>query len=561
MEIIDGGGRRCRPLPIELWDIIVRISDENSRWKLRLVSKQLEYVATPVCFEKIRFQLRGREISRLYRTAVQDRLRRLVKTIILRRDHVLPTFKEFGDWEEELDLHSKASERAVASVAYMDAPRACPNMLTVEEWRDMPLERRKRVFYKGYELDRVYSWQFAESLRLRELGSLPSATPLFPDPDSSIPPNTRYAGGNLDDAIAQLKGVTSLEVDESPRFASGHTYWWRLRWRRVVTKEREEIDRTAQLSILLRALGWANYQGDGPKLKWLQLPVSGSGFWTARHLSDLWRRLAYRRAQASDLSPLHVSNVQFSRQLFFIQHCLLHVTDLECNITAPYRTLFEVSEPLADLLHQGRLLERVTLRLNDDMVLKEPPPTWFRYGRLRMRMLRVIYWPRLRTLQLTMRTTGRTLTQFLQIHSRTLKKLHLVGVTLLPDLAGNSTTELLETTWETVLANMASSLRLDEVHLADLWDGRPTQEGSWDGLRVVLSSGVKRAWINMGMHWAHHESSIFDYVLRRTDSLYPLGPNEFAKEHLRSCVQCHAGYRQWLHRRNATARSSSSSTT
>lgn len=575
MDATDARGRRCPSLPVELWEMIARFTDERSRWQLRRVSKQLERISTPLCFEKIRVRFQRRAIYRFYKVATSDRLRGLVKTMVLQREQVLPFFKDFSDWEKELDLPTKptttaalgssetpdttftgaaTSSSSLSSSSSSSAVRN-PKILTAEEWGAIPPERRRTIFYEQYEKDRIFPSQFVDSLQLREVGSYPSAVS-FHRRDRSILAVFQYIGQNLEELVTRFESLATFEVDdETFLFDLDYTHWWQLRWHRVVPKATMEAFWMAQLSILLRALGWATYQRkeDGLRLRRLQLPMSSSGFWTAQDLGKLWYRLALRLSQAPDVyaSPSNVSNVRFGRQLFFIEHCLLHLTDLDCKITAPYEILFEKSEPLADFLHQGRVLEHVNLRLDDQITPSEQSPRWLCHGRLRMRMLDLIYWPRLRDLRLTMRTTGRSLERFLEKHSRTLKQLHLVGVMLLPDLVNGSATELVEMRWETVLAKISSSLQLDEIYLADLWDGRPTMEGSWHGVRVILSSRLKRLSESQGIHWTHHETPIFDYILcRNTGSLPPLVFDEFAKQHLRSCDSCRSGYTRWLHSRN-----------
>lgn len=527
----------CPSLPVELWYMVVSFADERSQWQLRLVSKQLNQIATPKCFSKVRIQLRRRSIARLVRIAQHEKFRLLVKTLVYQKQRELPSFDNFEEWESDLDLPEEPDESL--------------KLISDSEWRRLPLETRMS-YYREYKAEQAFPSQFAKNVRFYPRVNTQAPGWVWP---AYAMPEIQLARVELESVVLRLENVASLEIEEEPQQPTmDHTYLGRLRW--LSCTQDDEYD-TARLSLILRALGWANCHKRNQGLRNMQLQVIGRGFWSPSSVRDLWAGLVLQDAAATDDMALSASDfrdeVQFSAQFAIMWQSLARLSDLDFSIERPSTTDIEgtrifipntqlgpqdggpvtsadlaAGDPkdyasLGMFLQGAKSVERVKLRIQEHGKMRFRPA---HFQHSRADLLHFIHWPRLRTMHLTMITTQPALLAFLQRHAPTLRELEFDGVRLSPSLRrSGSDIVVVPSSWETVFANMASSLQLEKVRLIDLVD---LQEGK--AKRDILPRSARQDCTNT--RWVHYETPIIDYVL--------LGHEEFLAQHLPGCESCKA---------------------
>jgi hypothetical protein len=484
-------------IPIELWVEILTYLDLPDLKHIRLISPYLNAIATPVCFATIRFDLRH-NVDRIIKIASEE-LARHVRKLVLQTTPLLRKFDSPNTWERGIAL---PGDPDVGSDAVVNCDEDdC--LMSYEEWSGLS-DDQKIALYEEYEVDRRKERNKVRDLTghlyFRKFGCARRER-VHPERTSSStanePLNEASTLEQFDEAIKKFSNLAVLTHE--PGFMMNYelsSRWRRLRFNldilatETFSKEDEDME-ALQLSIVLRALGWAEC-----KLSSMDLYVGGPAFWGSDRLRRLWQgeghegirtlRKTYGDAVEADKeSCLECSELSdrrdwYTKQLAIMEYALINLTHLDWSISEEEDDggLLTATGPLFEFLCCCEKLERARLvfgRLVDGGLCPgyEPRSHGDGPGGLLALLSKHTPWLKLRDLELEIVTDENSLLTFLISLAPTLRNLALSNATLLPS----------QGTWESTVFRIAGVLQLDSLKLSNICDyngpqlqGRPQRQ-------------------------------------------------------------------------------------
>lgn len=223
--------------------------------------------------------------------------------------------------------------------------------MSLREWSDM-LDSEKEALYREYEIDRKNELSeirgTTNHFSFRRLGCS-RYTRVHPEriPDT-IPPSPIQC---FDEAVARFTNLTTFQHRPSCYFDDA----WATRWRRLrisgfallefTTCDEDDDVEALQLSYVLRAFGWAKRFHQ--KLRSMSFYVCGPSFWGPDRLQCLWEGNGHQEIRASrdiygtslysdswdDAKDRLLQSEHYFRQLFIMEHVLVHLTQLDCSVS------------------------------------------------------------------------------------------------------------------------------------------------------------------------------------------------------------------------------------
>ncbi|KAF2464203.1 uncharacterized protein BDR25DRAFT_242876, partial [Lindgomyces ingoldianus] len=256
-------------LPVELWYEILAYLALADLKRLRLLSRDLQRISTPSCFQQVLYELSRASVERILEIAKRKELAQNVQKLVLRTTQGLREFGSFREWERSIALPDDPRR---GSISDDNCEEKSLESLMSYQWSALS-ESEKRVLYAEYEADRK---ELEQRVRHRTSTSTEGAPALE----------------QFDEAIANFSNPDTF--NREPGFLFDNC--WGTHWRQLrisqskllmhTTGWEDEDVEALQLSIVLRALGWA--QQFQAKLRSASFYVGGSAFWGPNRMRRLW---------------------------------------------------------------------------------------------------------------------------------------------------------------------------------------------------------------------------------------------------------------------------------
>ena len=549
-------------LPLEVLQIPLRLLDKKSLKSLRLVSKALSDIATPYCFETVKFDLvEVLPLKNLINISQHEKLRGYVKHLVLQRMYGLRYNP--ANHEETFNLRFLSDSERYSKLS----------------------KNKQKCLLKDYDAEYEYSRkqarQISRHMQFRSLGCRGCIEKLQAANREKVP-MTLYDEllQSFDEAILAFSNLRNF----SHKPAYKHNADWGLTWRdfrfdscelyyHSDRYEDQDVE-SLQLSIVLRALGWANYFGRN--LQSLTLDMMGPGFWSAERLKWLWQGhedLAFRQSDhkcgtfkriphGDDLSQREMYH--YHEQLSVMKHAFtyLHHLDILVGIRdEDGETMKNVNHRVFDFLRQCEMLGSLRLCIS----LIEDYTSEFSRDKLSVkplldRLTMARPWQRITQLELQLYSDEETIINFLSSVAETLQKLTLYRLRIYPEggsleslliRVGKTLTKLKELQlselrdelerqeYRLILRDWSVVWRLDidiyaeddQYYFNEIMDEDET-ESEW-----FYRPDIERTDFEFNPCYAHYKSAIINAVLNRADILPELGPIAFLREHQRHCAK------------------------
>ena len=558
-------------IPPELLDVPLRLINKKSLKNLRLVNRAFNDVASPYLYETVRFDLvEILPLNSLIQIARHEKLRRCVKRLVLQRRYGLRDFPfdehqyyieqpNRGPTEEKLCSDTREWERRYYNLSWSE--RLC--LAEVYEVDRKNLEKEAR--------------QISRSLQFRSLGYKGCAERVRGSEDQKVPMTLHDSLlESFDEAICAFSNLK--EFSHEPAYK--HNLWWSLQWREFgfdreylngyTNSEEDEDVENLQISIVLRALGRANYFTRN--LQSLRFDIEGPAFWTAERLKWLWHghehltlKHRYHLNRRDNMKPLRQDDLTgqeiylYHEQLLIMKHAFtyLHHLDISIDLRDEDHDSVEITHNRTfEFLKHCEMLEK--LRLCMDSLAFDPfdiCPYTLSTKSLLDRLALAQPWQTITQLELELSSDENTLIHFLSSVAKTLQKLTLSRLRILP-MTGSL---------ESFLVRLGKTLRnLKELKLSSLRDAFPTERVILRKLGLVWRLGLDiyanddehchsdlqvlredlaeipgkaadRKWYGINPCYAHYESAIVNAVLNGADELPELWPIAFLRAHQGQC--------------------------
>lgn len=369
--------------------------------------------------------------------------------------------------------------------------------------------------YQEFEADGHYMEHFLSCLRSREAGSRSLGDPYYSY--SAVWPSSRrmsYACDHFDEALANFRNLQSVKHWQRGR--RKRLVWRGLRFSVEGRNPRDAYqyslyDDMRAVSFVLRGLGWANSLGRS-NLKAIDIRTSGRAFWDVMDLQNyLW---GFSRPLDnpcdSDFRLIQRSFTDITRLSFTIIKDSGDRADNFDNTLRHFHVFLCTAEKLEDL----------TLRLLP-----------VDYGYLGRDMLKLLSkegnrWAKLRRLDLSVRTNGRSLLTFLTNHASSLRTLILQPCDLTPP----------QDSWPALLVQARDILSLDSIALSYLEDAR---WGDLEDAELFIDfEYFPDCFVQYCQIFDGFMQRIYDYVLKITNTQPVWDHRPISKEHLKMCTGC-----------------------
>ena len=472
-------------LPVEVWNMISGMVDKKSLKRLRLTSKTMNEIATPFCYETVRFDLVEEwPLQQLIEIARHEQLRKHVKRLVLQRRYGLREIYPQSDWERcilfskfEEEEQQEKHERSAESFSFEDP-------MSKAEWLSLSGEGKNEL-YAEYNAD--YAEQKARARRVTMGWQFKFIDCNASEKHADLahnkwrePTSFSHLFQQFDGAIRSLQNL--FKFSHEPAYANDPS--WSTKWRRLrfnetwiafggITSEEEDVE-ALQLSFSLRALGWANYFNHN--LRSLKLHIDGQAFWGATRLQRLWQgndelTASYLDSDFTSLDDQRAlteqANNPYIMQLLLMKQAFnkLEHLDLMVSINNPGVEENEILDFLFDYLNQCKLLTRLkvligVLDYNSIYIVEHSE-----VKRLLSQMTLARSWQSLVQLELGFDIDENALVGCLSSMAGSLRKLALHRVRLLQS----------QGTFCSLLPKLGKILTLDELKLSDLMDHFPRE--------------------------------------------------------------------------------------
>lgn len=551
--------------PPELLDLSFRLLDKKSLKALRLVNRYLNDIATPYCYETVRFDLvEVLPLKHLIQIARHEKLRRCVKRLVLQRRYGL---RDYPFEKQQFHDHD-----------YVDEDFDYDTF--IDNYHDLSESELKRLS-KEYDADRKslekQARQIAKNLQFRSLGCS-GCTEKVQAIDGQKVPITLHDKllQSVDEAIHAFSNLR--EFSHIPAYK--YDTHWALRWRtfgfdeywlygNTADFEDEDVE-SLQISFVLRALGWANYFRRN--LQSLRLDFGGPAFWDVKRLKWLWQGnedLTLRRfgntysIDEHSLPPVDLTESEMSHyheQLFIMKHAFTYLRHLDIAVSiederSVDRSVETVFNRTFDFLKHCEMLEELRFCIGQiDDWANDYPDHILRTKPLLDRLTLSRPWQAITKLELELSSDENTIIHFLSSVAKTLQKLGLHRLRILP-MGG---------TLESFLARLGKTLtNLKQLQLSDLRDAFPRERvilRKWSrvwrlGIDIYANddehylgdirkedfsesrgSASYRDKYDINPCYAHYEREIIGAILSRADTLPELGPINFLRAHQSQCA-------------------------
>ena len=560
------------PLPVEIWTMIICQLDKKTWKSLRLISRLLHDVATPFCFETVRFDLvEELPLRHLMQIAIHQRLRYCVKRLVLQRRYGLQKLPSFTDFKRHLLFSDKTSRWMCQN----DVPSYDP--MTRAEWNSLSKEAQINI-YEEYTADYNQLKQKARRLtrfwQFRILGPVSCAENIHQSTSSDETPTlVDKMMQHLDKAFRAFKNLR--EFSHEPAYVFDKT--WGCHWRRLPLRRTcagfdidnsllgsfydyrndgayiEDRDVEAlQLSLVLRALGWADYLNRN--LKSTKLFVDELNFLSAKELYELWQCEHELSAGFRDSSFGRVMSMsgldifRYGQQIRIMEEAFVSLTKVDCVIRAGRsvdKEHIRVFNQVIRLL--GRCKYLTSLRLGIRCRVHYWSDDSLPRRRFFNQLANLRPWRHIRELSLIVECDQAVLLRFLSSMAFTLRRLSLQLTTILGD----------NSSLESFFIKMGRLLQLDVLNLSCLQQRRPCFN-IMNKNAVVWYCGVNiERFQASNLHssefygeevlsppyggnslspcYEHYESAIIKAILEKRDTLPPLRPLAFMRKHCDEC--------------------------
>ena len=561
-------------LPLEVWNMIGSQVDKKSLKNLRLTNKVFNEIATPYCYETVRFDLVDEwPLRQLTEIANHDRLRKHVKRLVLQRRYGLRKADRQSIWEKYIRFTKAQQKEQNVVERFSD-----DDVLSRKEWELLSVTEKQHLFSEYQNACDVLEQKvrrITKYFQFRSFGCSGSVEDVKPA-EMSVHQSDSFGKliRQLDESVRSFQNLN--EFSHEPAYI--YNPHWGTRWRRLcftrkgvdefLQREEEEDAEALQLSYALRAVGWANFYLHD--LSSLKLHTYGPAFWGAKRLQWLWQgheNLTIRRSGYDpgfqEMNPEDQDDLTEQEdflcheQLFTMKHAFANVDKLDITIDLVDEDDISngaVQELISNYLRQCRSLNHLKLRigvLDDDPIMLVQHILCMKplYNKLTLAKP----WKDLTWLQLGVTTDEVTLVNFLSSVAKSLRKLTLAKVRILR-MGG---------TLDSFLPKLGRILELDELKLSELLDYVPCErlilkKDFWVWQRYANIDDIKKDDLDCKTGWYsefkykfsnkrerermgnvipcydHYEKEIINAILNQT-ALPELNPLEFLKEHRHEC--------------------------
>ena len=432
-------------IPPELLDSFFRPQDKLTLKSLRLVNKAFSDITASYLYETIRFNLvEILPLNNLIQIARHEKLRKYVKHLVLQRRYGLRECP-FSDVFIQITRYhyGPTGEKVWSQVGDLD----------IQSYGD------RFDFIDDYEIDdnklKQQARQIAKNLQFRSFGCRTCGEKVHGADNQNLPVTLHEdLLQSFDEAILAFSNLKGFSHEPAYKYDDDWAMYWRnFKFGKLLldenfseSKEDEDVE-NLQLSVVLRALGWANYFNRN--LKSARIDLEGPAFWTPERLKWLWQghehltfRHRYHLDRRDNMKPLSQDDLTerethlYQEQLVVIKHAFTYLQHLDIGIdvrTEDHDTVETIHSHTFEFLRHCGMLKELRLFVNSYAYDTYRNRTHsLSVKSLLDRLALAQPWPNLWLLDLGVTSDEDTIYNFLSSFADTLQILQLFRLRILP---------------------------------------------------------------------------------------------------------------------------------